>query len=195
MKSAGPIKRNLLWPSQLSGSESWVSGGWAPTWPGGLWTRISGDRRLRRAPRIGGGAGEGIEMPRGGKAGEVTAGADFILTVVTDDKAMRDIFTASGDNLLRSGTGRVFINFATVSPQVHLEVEAAAQARGRGGHRSLHGLEHHPGAAGNALSHPGRRFRRGRKDGAAAGGAQPRAPLRRAPPAARRRSRRWSTWS
>jgi len=57
---------------------------------------------------------------------EVTAAADFILTVVTDDQAMRDIFTAPGDNLLIAAAGRTFINFATISPQVHLEVEAAA---------------------------------------------------------------------
>ena len=34
------------------------------------------------------------------KLAEVTAKADFILTVVSDDKAMRDVFTAPGDNLL-----------------------------------------------------------------------------------------------
>ena len=60
------------------------------------------------------------------KLAEVTAKADFILTVVSDDKAMRDIFTAPRDNLLMGATGRTFINFATVSPQVHLDVEAAA---------------------------------------------------------------------
>src|ERR1700722_14376290 len=54
------------------------------------------------------------------KLADVTAQADFILTVVSDDKAMRDIFTASGDNLLLGAKGRTFINFATVSPQVHL---------------------------------------------------------------------------
>ena len=57
---------------------------------------------------------------------EATAEADYILTVVTDDSAMRQIFTGSGDNLLVGARGKTFINFATVSPQVHLEVEAAA---------------------------------------------------------------------
>jgi 3-hydroxyisobutyrate dehydrogenase-like beta-hydroxyacid dehydrogenase len=61
---------------------------------------------------------------------EVTAAADFILTVVTDDQAMRDIFTAPGDNLLIGAAGRTFVNFATVSPHVHLEVEAAAHRAG-----------------------------------------------------------------
>jgi len=64
------------------------------------------------------------------KLAEVTAASDFILTVVTDDKAMRDVFTAPGDNLLVGATGRTFINFATVSPQVHLDVEAAAHGAG-----------------------------------------------------------------
>jgi 3-hydroxyisobutyrate dehydrogenase-like beta-hydroxyacid dehydrogenase len=64
------------------------------------------------------------------KLAEVTAKADFILTVVTDDQAMRDVFTAPGDNLLMGAAGRTFINFATVSPQVHLDVEAAAHRAG-----------------------------------------------------------------
>jgi len=64
------------------------------------------------------------------KLAEITAKADVILTIVTDDKAMRDIFTAPGDNLLTGAKGRTFINFATVSPQVHLDVEAAAHRAG-----------------------------------------------------------------
>ncbi len=64
------------------------------------------------------------------KLAEVTSASDFILTVVTDDKAMRDIFTTPGDNLLVGAEGRTFINFATVSPQVHLDVEAAAHHAG-----------------------------------------------------------------
>ncbi len=43
---------------------------------------------------------------------------------------MRNIFTAPGDNLLIGATGRTFVNFATVSPQVHLDVEAAAHRAG-----------------------------------------------------------------
>jgi 3-hydroxyisobutyrate dehydrogenase len=61
---------------------------------------------------------------------EVTASSDVILTVVTDDQAMRAIFAASGDSLLRGAEGRTFINCATVSPAVHLEVEAAAAKAG-----------------------------------------------------------------
>ena len=59
---------------------------------------------------------------------EVTAGADLVLTIVSDDKAMRDIFTP--DNLLAGAQGKTFINFATVTPDVHREVEAAAKKAG-----------------------------------------------------------------
>jgi 3-hydroxyisobutyrate dehydrogenase len=61
---------------------------------------------------------------------DITAKSDVILTVVTDDSAMRHIFTAPGDNLLIGASGRTFINFATVSPIVHLDVEKAAHKAG-----------------------------------------------------------------
>jgi 3-hydroxyisobutyrate dehydrogenase len=61
---------------------------------------------------------------------EVTAGADVIITVVTDDSAMRDIFGGSGDNLLINARGKLFINCATISPPVHVEVERMAQQAG-----------------------------------------------------------------
>ena len=61
---------------------------------------------------------------------EVTAAADVIITVVTDDAAMRGIFAASGDSLLTGSEGKVFINCATVSPEVHVEVDAAAAKQG-----------------------------------------------------------------
>jgi 3-hydroxyisobutyrate dehydrogenase len=58
---------------------------------------------------------------------EVTAESDVIFTVVTDDNAMREIFSGSGDNLLVNGRGKLFINCATISPQVHIEVEKLAR--------------------------------------------------------------------
>ena len=61
---------------------------------------------------------------------EVTAAADVVITVVTDDAAMRSIFFGETDNLLVGAGGRLFINCATVSPTVHLEVEAAAEKAG-----------------------------------------------------------------
>src|SRR5437660_6374410 len=61
---------------------------------------------------------------------EVTAESDVIFTVVTDDAAMRAIFSAAGDNLLVNATGKLFINCATVSPQVHVDVEKLAANAG-----------------------------------------------------------------
>lgn len=61
---------------------------------------------------------------------ELTGAADVIITVVTDDEAMRGIFAESGDSLLTGAGGKVFINCATVSPEVHVGVERAAALRG-----------------------------------------------------------------
>ena len=60
----------------------------------------------------------------------VTAQADVIVTVVSDDQAMREIFSADGDNLLVNAGGKLFINCATVSPQVHVDVEKLAEKAG-----------------------------------------------------------------
>ena len=62
--------------------------------------------------------------------GEVTASADAIITVVSDDTAMREIFAAPDDNLLVNAQGKLFINCATISPEVHLEVEELAREEG-----------------------------------------------------------------
>ncbi len=61
---------------------------------------------------------------------EVTSLAEVIVTVVTDDKSQRAVFAASGDSLLVNAAGKKFINCATVSPAVHVEVEAAASQAG-----------------------------------------------------------------
>ncbi len=66
----------------------------------------------------------------------VTAAADQIITVVTDDDAMRAVFSTEGDSLLHRADGKVFINCATITPQVHVDVEALAEEAGA---RSLEG--------------------------------------------------------
>ena len=58
---------------------------------------------------------------------QVTQLADVIFTVVTDDSAMKEIFR---DGLLKTADGKLFINCATVSPAVHLWVEAQAEKAG-----------------------------------------------------------------
>jgi 3-hydroxyisobutyrate dehydrogenase len=61
---------------------------------------------------------------------DVTAAADVIFTVVSDDAAQRAVFAAEGDSLLAGARGKVFINCATLTPAVHVEVEAAAERAG-----------------------------------------------------------------
>ena len=61
---------------------------------------------------------------------QVTAESDVIITVVSDDAAMREIFSGSGDNLLVIARGKLFINCATISPQVHVDVEKIAANAG-----------------------------------------------------------------
>ncbi|HEY7980462.1 MAG TPA: NAD(P)-dependent oxidoreductase [Candidatus Eremiobacteraceae bacterium] len=59
----------------------------------------------------------------------VTELSDVVITVVTDDDAMRSIFAESGDSLLDGAAGKVFVNCATVTPDVHVEIEKRAKAR------------------------------------------------------------------
>jgi 3-hydroxyisobutyrate dehydrogenase len=60
----------------------------------------------------------------------VTAAADVVITVVTDDAAMRAIYAPAGDSLLTGARGKTFVNAATVSPEVHVEVDARIAAAG-----------------------------------------------------------------
>jgi len=57
----------------------------------------------------------------------VTALSDVIITVVTDDRAMKKIFNGG---LLSRAKGKIFINCATVTPAVHVWVEQKCAARG-----------------------------------------------------------------
>jgi len=63
---------------------------------------------------------------------EITEASDVILTVVTDDKAMQKIYgpAKKGDSLLKNAQGKLFINCATITPKVHVEVEKAAAKAG-----------------------------------------------------------------
>lgn len=61
---------------------------------------------------------------------EAAKDAEIIITVVTDDDAMRAIFLNEEDNLLVNAEGKTFLNCATVSPDVHVEIEKAAQLVG-----------------------------------------------------------------
>lgn len=66
-----------------------------------------------------------------GNPARVAEQSDVVLTVVTDDAAMREIFSeGSPDSLLARATGRLFINCATVTPDVHVEVERLVEHHG-----------------------------------------------------------------
>jgi 3-hydroxyisobutyrate dehydrogenase len=56
--------------------------------------------------------------------------SDIVITVVTDDAAMRKIFSSARDGLLQNARGKIFINCATVSPQMHVEIEKLAKKAG-----------------------------------------------------------------
>src|SRR5690242_3048203 len=58
---------------------------------------------------------------------QVTKLSDVIITVVTDDKAMKKIFNGG---LLSRARGKLFINCATITPAVHVWVEAKAEKAG-----------------------------------------------------------------
>jgi 3-hydroxyisobutyrate dehydrogenase len=64
---------------------------------------------------------------------EVTAAADVIFTVVTDDAAMAEVF-GSGGLLSEGAEGKTFVNCATVSPEAH---EKAAELAARAGAKTL----------------------------------------------------------
>ncbi len=60
----------------------------------------------------------------------VTAAADVIITVVTDDAAQLAVFGETGDSLLVGASGKTFVNCATLTPKIHVEVERRARAAG-----------------------------------------------------------------
>jgi 3-hydroxyisobutyrate dehydrogenase len=49
---------------------------------------------------------------------------------VSDDDAMDAIFATSGDSLLEGAHGKIFVNCATITPKVHVEIERRAEAHG-----------------------------------------------------------------
>ncbi len=61
---------------------------------------------------------------------QVTAAADIIFTVVTDDAAQLAVFAETGDSLLTGANGKIFINCATITPKTHIEIERRAKKAG-----------------------------------------------------------------
>jgi 3-hydroxyisobutyrate dehydrogenase len=58
---------------------------------------------------------------------QVTRLSEIVFTVVTDDKAMKQVFNGG---LLSRARGKLFINCATITPEVHVWVEAKAEKAG-----------------------------------------------------------------
>lgn len=57
--------------------------------------------------------------------------SEVIITVVSDDAAMREIYAEGQSNsLLTHAKGRLFINSATITPIVHIETEEAVERQG-----------------------------------------------------------------
>lgn len=62
---------------------------------------------------------------------EVSKASALVITVVSDDQAMRSIFAENdGTSLLAHAQDRLFINCATLSPSIHLDIERLVTARG-----------------------------------------------------------------
>ncbi len=57
----------------------------------------------------------------------VTELSDVVVTVVSDDAAMYAIFAADGDTLLKGARGKIFINCATITPKVHVDIQRRAE--------------------------------------------------------------------
>jgi len=76
-------------------------------------------------------AAEALAAELGGAApatlAEVTRAADVIITVVSDDRAMKEIFRGG---LLKQAKGKLFVNCATITPEVHVWVQARAEKAG-----------------------------------------------------------------
>ena len=76
-------------------------------------------------------AAQTLAQELGGTAADdlkvVTALSDVIITVVSDDKAMKEVFT---HGLLTGAKGKLFINCATITPSVHVWVEQKCEAKG-----------------------------------------------------------------
>ncbi len=86
-------------------------------------------------PQAAGALADELGATHCGRLDEVAKLADVIFTVVTDDKAMDNIFAVKKicsrhGSLLQAAKGKTFINCATVSPKTHVKIEARAKKIG-----------------------------------------------------------------
>src|SRR5579859_669646 len=78
-------------------------------------------------PSVAQALGQELGCPAASELKQVTKLSEVIFTVVTDDKAMKQIFNGG---LLSRSRGKLFINCATITPEVHVWVEAKADKAG-----------------------------------------------------------------
>ena len=65
------------------------------------------------------------------RAAGVAELSDTVVTVVSDDEAMRELYAEDNSSgLLLQAEGRLFLNCATITPSVHVEVEQAVERHG-----------------------------------------------------------------
>ena len=67
-----------------------------------------------------------LGVPAVTRLADVAAAADVVFTVVSDDAAQLSLFGETGDSLLTAAKGKTFINCATLTPAVHVELERRA---------------------------------------------------------------------
>ncbi len=80
-------------------------------------------------PEAAAGVAAELEATAAERVSEVSRLAEVTFTIVTDDAAMRSIYFGP-NNLFEHASGKLFVNCATVSPAVHVEVEAEGAQRG-----------------------------------------------------------------
>lgn len=66
-----------------------------------------------------------------GSPARVAELSDTVITVVSDDEAMREIYAESNPaSLLAHAKDRLFINCATITPAIHMDIEQAVERHG-----------------------------------------------------------------
>ena len=61
---------------------------------------------------------------------EVTAHSDIVLTIVSDDAAVTDLFEGQDSLLAGDATGKLFVEMSTVRPETHVAVAKTVEAAG-----------------------------------------------------------------
>ena len=113
-------------------SHSSASARWAPRWPATCRrpdTRCgsSTGRRRGRGASLRPVATAGHRLPHAGRS---RAGAAFVVSMVADDAATREVMLGADGVVARGAAGTVIIDSSTNTPAMAREVAAAAAARG-----------------------------------------------------------------